>query len=92
MNTQDGVNSGFLGRHRWPPQSATLHHHYREGTGFLRRRRLKERNGMSAEAWQDQHLLSIRAFRAFIAFPGRSSGGSTRCLPGVADVAVLRLR
>jgi enoyl-CoA hydratase/carnithine racemase len=30
---------------------------------------LKERNGMSDEAWQDQHLLFERAFRAFIGCP-----------------------
>jgi enoyl-CoA hydratase len=30
---------------------------------------LKERNGMSDEAWQNQHLLFERAFRAFIACP-----------------------
>ena len=48
---------------------------------------LKERNGMTDEQWQDQHLLFERMVRAFIACPVPVIGA----VNGAADAWVLRI-
>ena len=54
---------------------------------------LKERNGMTDQQWQDQHLIFERAIRAIIALPGADHrrGERRRLCRRHGDRAVLRL-
>ena len=66
MNTQMGIDllsvfDGFCAR----AERAALHRHHRRGTAhFCAGGDLKERNGMTDQQWQDQHLIFERAIRA----------------------------
>jgi enoyl-CoA hydratase/carnithine racemase len=78
LNTQMGRDLvRCLRGHRARPRAALRRPDRIRRQGLLRRRRLKERRGMTDEAWTAQHVIFERMVRALIDCPVRSSAPST---------------